>query len=406
MQVTPKILKLLLVSLLWVSCKPDKIPAENQTIRLHNQHEFDDVRKAIHMSDGSSVYIGVSGGQPSVLALNSDFSLKYFKRFSDYGPGGFNNVCEMTNGDIAIVGYTNSSTLGASAANRNALMIRINQEGDFISYFTDTTNNANDQFTAVKSLQNEELLLSSYSGTRVTTFQLNANSKLVNSRKEWFNGNEVREGYCNSLFTAPNGKYVEIGNHTVSQLSTAMTLYAIEIYADQLTKPNNLNTYRAYNPRSWNNVAKFAPIRGEACPSENNGGLFYGTTNFSDNKYSILLLGMHNAGGIYLERQFYGNGQAVFQNMVPFSKGYLLLGSTVDSTKSFQANTYDTYIAAIDEQGNLLWEQTIHSESRGESALSAHEEDGIIRVSGFTQTKNSNFSFLQVYHDINGNLIH
>lgn len=389
--------------MLIVGCTSETPEVSNETIKAYHLPTFNDVRKTISTKDGATAYVGMDQGIPAVLVLNEDFSLRFFTRFTDFGPGCFQNVCEMSNGDIAMVGYTQAKNLGASSFYPQPLMIQIDQNGSF----TDSMiyrGPYKHQFTSIFPLENEGMLMAMSNGAFVQLMELQFGSLTV---FPYNLGPTSTEIYVSAIGRSYFGNYFHVGNQNLSPNSVDdMAIYSKSSLDGVLQVDESTHrTYDKYTRPGWNNDPIGKPLRGEIFNSTSNEyACWYGTSDYSNDLYSILLLNMNFKGGINEELHFYGEGQAVFQNMVSFSKGYLLLGSTIKENQSFSAGNYDTYVVAVDFDGNLLWEDSILTNEKAETAMTAIENNGLIKVCGYSKDQKDRSSFIQITYELDGKI--
>ena len=359
--------------------------------------------------DGAFVFVGIENNNPAILVLNPDFSLRFFKSYSAYGKGGFQDVVQRKNGSLAIVGYSFNEALYGYELNPAAFMTQISPTTGAIEdlYIYKEIH----QFTFVGETQEEELLLGGHIvGTAVDVKYKKGSSPLYNV----YGVGTARHSVVTSITETSDGNYLRLSNRSDPN---GVNFYEIisEILDQNLDFQNNSTTYFPrvlFGRSSWQWTGYFSPILGvDVIPKSGTDRYYMATLTSAWDTVLLKSLAqiswteLDHDGTIFNKSDFKGEGQAMFQGMVPFSKGFILYGATMKPNESFNNFNYSAYVVAIDGEGNTLWEATIGSEANAESFFNAREVNNILQFGGLSLDQNKNASFFQCNYDLEGNQV-
>ena len=395
---------LILVILALACTKEVSSPIQAGPFTLITLDGITDVRKAIHLENNDIAFLGQIGNTPFVSIVDKDGQIVLTKKLSEFAPAIFNDLIVSQSGDLLIAGYQISKSTAHDSLTKYCL-IRMSLSGQVLASVSGVAANS---FNSSRT----------YYINRFNTITENSNGEICCS------GEFIEQGFFRmrphimvfdldlnlvinaTLDQRPNNMFI-----TDIEYSSDSTCLLTGYYGDSnslvFQSPNTL--FISYNiSTKASPLIALGPMLSHSNGERSNGRL---ATQVLFEEPDIVNLYWHFSAPATSDRrmvrekfrrplhrnnidhvaslEFKGPGEFVFHKTVPFTKGYLLLGSSFTGTPPYKPVPLNAYVGAIDKQGNTLWEYSSSTKGQTETILSAQETGQEISLAGFIKRSNN-----------------
>ena len=409
---------LLITVLLNPSCKDNEPAPVSGSTQFYEQPEgelpFNNVRKAVTLYDGATVYVGSSGQVPAILILNPDFSLRKYLVLDDYADGDLYNVIERAGGNIVVVGKSSSSKVNASNSNPNGFFLEYDRNGEVLVNQGNMSGHESklpqsypwakypqeDALTTVYESPTGKMWyggILQYDG--IALMGLSGSLSAFGIQNLIFYPNCFTAGLLDSVILT--GRYVNSGgvnsNYSMigaqdGHIGDMSGLYGPILAVDFTDITNWQDASPIPNPF----------IRSEILDDPTDHSFVFTLGSYFPFKISMTKMGLDRS--VKSKTTYTGLGQTVFQNCAELGDDFLVLGSTLPLGDDFKDEEYEAYVGAVERSsGNVLWEANIPEEGEAVTALTAMEMDDHVQVSGLILDKQDKARFVQWKFDKEGN---
>ncbi|NJE31491.1 hypothetical protein E3E38_10600, partial [Thermococcus sp. 18S1] len=313
---------------------------------------------------GDIIVIGEIEGDGFVARLDKDGNVKWFKTYGGDKHDSFNDVKIAPDGDIIVVGYTDSFGVG----DRNVWVLRLDENGN-IKWQKTYGGSAKDLANAVAITENGDIIIAGWT----TSFGAGDHDFWVlrldtNGNIKWqktYGGSANDKAW--TVAVAENGDVIVVGS------TWSFGAGRDDVWVLRLDENGNIKWQKTYGESSSDGADTVAI-------TENGDIIVAGwTASFGAGGYDVWILRLDENGNVKWQKAYGGHRWDVASAVAVAENGDIIV---VGYTDSFGVGDRNVWVLRLDENGNIKWQKTYGGSAKDLANAVAITENGDIIIAG------------------------